>query len=141
MGTISKNFSYKEFEDSDKAKKSHIMNVITDTEVRDSVKALVLNVLQPLRDAWGGPLVISSGFRTPKLNKMIGGVETSQHLKGEAADVRCTDPIALARLAMRLELPYDQMIVYPDFVHFSHKLNGNQRGQLLYNKSYGGPKI
>lgn len=141
MGTISKNFSYKEFEDSDKAKKSHITNVITDTEVRDSVKALVLNVLQPLRDAWGGPLVISSGYRCKELNKLVGGVESSQHRKGEAADVRCTDPIALARLAIRLELPYDQMIVYPDFVHFSHKLNGNQRGQLLYNKSYSGPKI
>lgn len=141
MGTISSNFSYKEFEESDTARKNHIQNVITDTEVRDSVKALVLNVLQPLRDKWGGPLVINSGYRSPKLNRLVGGASTSQHVKGEAADVRCTDPVALARLAKRLNLPYDQMIVYPSFVHFSHKLNGNQRGQVLYSKTYGGPKI
>lgn len=141
MGTISKNFSYKEFEDSDKAKGRQIQNVITDTEVRDSVKALVLNVLQPLRDEWGGPLVINSGYRCKELNKLVGGVESSQHRKGEAADVGCTDPVALARLAKRLKLPYDQMILYPSFVHFSHKLNGEQRGQILYAKSYGGPKI
>lgn len=141
MGTISSNFSYKEFEESDTARKNHIQNVITDTEVRDSVKALVLNVLQPLRDKWGGPLVINSGYRSPKLNRLVGGASTSQHVKGEAADVGCTDPVALARLAKRLNLPYDQMIVYPSFVHFSHKLNGNQRGQVLYSKTYGGPKI
>lgn len=141
MGTISSNFSYKEFEESDTARKNHIQNVITDTEVRDSVKALVLNVLQPLRDKWGGPLEINSGYRSPKLNKLVGGASTSQHVKGEAADVRCTDPVALARLAKRLNLPYDQMIVYPSFVHFSHKLNGKQRGQVLYSKTYGGPKI
>lgn len=141
MGTISSNFSYKEFEESDTARKNHIQNVITDTEVRDSVKALVLNVLQPLRNKWGGPLVINSGYRSPKLNRLVGGASTSQHVKGEAADVRCTDPVALARLAKRLNLPYDQMIVYPSFVHFSHKLHGNQRGQVLYSKTYGGPKI
>lgn len=51
MGTISKNFSFAEFEKSDTAKRLRITNVITTTEVRDAVKALVLNVLQPLRDA------------------------------------------------------------------------------------------
>ena len=141
MGTISKNFSFSEFEESDLARKLHIQNVITTTEVRDSVKALVLNVLQPLRDAWGGPLEINSGYRTPKLNEAVGGVPTSQHAKGEAADVMCTDPVALARLAIQLELPFDQMILYPSFVHFSHRLDGKQRGQVLYAKSYGGPKI
>ena len=140
MGTCSKNFSFAEFEKSDTAKKLRITNVITTTEVRDAVKALVLNVLQPLRDAWGGPLNINSGYRCPALNEAVGGVDTSQHVKGEAADVACTDPLALARLAKRLCLPFDQMIVYPSFVHFSHRLNGEQRGQILYAKSYRGPK-
>ncbi len=140
MGTCSKNFSFVEFEKSDAAKRMRITNVITTTEVRDAVKALVLNVLQPLRDAWGGPLNINSGYRCKALNEAVGGVESSQHRKGEAADVACTDPLALARLAKRLKLPFDQMIVYPSFVHFSHKLNGKQRGQILYAKSYKGPK-
>lgn len=140
MGTISKNFSFAEFEKSDTASKLHIVNVIADWEVRDSIKALVENVLQPLRDAWGGPLNINSGYRCKALNEAVGGVESSQHRKGEAADVACTDPLALARLAKRLKLPFDQMIVYPSFVHFSHKMNGKQRGQILYAKSYKGPK-
>lgn len=140
MGTISKNFSFAEFEKSDTAKRLRITNVITTTEVRDAVKALVLNVLQPLRDAWGGPLNINSGYRCPALNEAVGGVDTSQHVKGEAADVACTDPLALARLAKRLKLPFDQMIVYPSFVHFSHRRDGEQRGQILYAKSYKGPK-
>ncbi len=141
MGTISKNFSYSEFEASDTAKVKRIQNAITDADVRDSVKALVENVLQPLRDAWGGPLKINSGFRCPALNKAVGGVKTSQHVKGEAADVACTDPVALARLAKLMKLPYDQMILYPTFVHFSHKRDGEQRGAVLYAPKYRGPRV
>lgn len=140
MAKISNDFSWSEFEKSDTAKRLRITNVITTTEVRDAVKALVLNVLQPLRDAWGGPLNINSGYRCPALNEAVGGVDTSQHVKGEAADVACTDPLALARLAKRLNLPFDQMIVYPSFCHFSHRRDGEQRGQILYAKSYKGPK-
>lgn len=141
MGTISKNFSYHEFEASDTAYKKGICNVITSFEVRDAVKALVDTVLQPLRDNWGKPLHINSGYRCPELNKEVGGKPTSQHLKGEACDVACDKPVELARLAAAMLLPYDQMIIYPTFVHFSHKLKGQQRAQILYNKSYKGEKI
>lgn len=143
MGTISKNFSYAEFEASDTARLRGINNTITSFEVRDAIKALVENVLQPLRDAWGGPLFIGprhSGYRCPALNKAVGGVANSQHQYGEAADCGCTDPLALAKLAKRMKLPFDQMIVYPSFVHFSHKLNGENRGEILYAASYKGPK-
>lgn len=139
MGTISKNFSFAEFEKSDTAKRLRITNVITTTEVRDAVKALVLNVLQPLRDAWGGPLKINSGYRCKALNEAVGGVETSQHVKGEAADVACTDPLALAKLVKRMRLPYDQMGVYASFVHFSYRRDGKNRGQIFYGKNYKGP--
>ena len=141
MGTISKNFSYSEFEASDKADEKGICNVITTFEVRDAVKALVDTVLQPLRDAWGKPLHVNSGYRCPQLNKEVGGMPTSQHVKGEAADVACDKPVELARLAKALRLPYDQMILYPTFVHFSHRMKGQQRGQTLYNKSYKGEKV
>ena len=141
MGTISKNFSYHEFEYSKKAEEKGICNVIRTFEVRDAVKALVETVLQPLRDNWGKPLHINSGYRCPMLNKEVGGRPTSQHVRGEAADVACDNPLALAQLAYDLGLPYDQMIIYPTFVHFSHKLKGEQRAQILYNKSYKGEKI
>ena len=141
MGTISRNFSYWEFEASETADRKGICNVINTFEVRDAVKALVLNVLQPLRDNWGKPLHINSGYRCPMLNKEVGGQPTSQHVKGEAADVACDKPVEMARLAAAMCLPYDQMIIYPTFVHFSHKLKGQQRAQILYHKSYKGEKV
>jgi hypothetical protein len=78
MGRISKNFSYSEFTKSDTAARKHIQNEITTFEVRDNIKALVDNLLQPLRDAWDAPLFINSGYRCPELNKAVGGVATSQ---------------------------------------------------------------
>ena len=141
MGTISENFSYREFERSDTAERKGITNVITTVEVRDSIKTLVDKVLQPLRNVWGEPLTVNSGYRCPELNREVGGVPTSQHVKGEAADVACETPRELAQLAYDLGLPYDQMIQYPTFVHFSHRLHGKQRGEVLYSKSYKGQKV
>jgi len=141
MGTISKNFSYREFEESETAKARGITNVISSFEVRDAIRELTNTVLQPLRDAWGQPLHVNSGYRCPKLNAAVGGAATSQHIKGEAADIKAEHPIKLAQLAYDLGLPYDQMIIYPTFVHFSHKLHGEQRRQVLYNKSYKGRRI
>lgn len=141
MGTITKDFSYREFERSEVADAKHICNVITSFEVRDSILALTENVLQPLRDAWGKPLTVNSGYRCKALNAAVGGVPTSQHVKGEAADIAAGDPVKLARLAVKLGLPFDQMILYPTFVHFSHKLTGEQRGQICYNWRYEGEKV
>lgn len=141
MGTISENFSYREFEKSATAEKKGITNVITNVTVRDSIKALVDEVLQPLRTAWGKPLDINSGYRCPELNMEVGGEPTSQHTKGEAADVACDSPLELARLACDLCLPFDQMGIYPTFVHFSHKLGGSQRGQIFYSRNYKGERL
>lgn len=149
MGTISKNFDYKEFEKTD-VPGMQVRNTITSTKVRDSIKALVDEVLQPLRDAWGEPLAINSGYRCPEVNKAVGGVPTSQHTKGEAADVcpfgrnghgDIETVRQLAQKAVELDLPFDQMILYPSFVHFSHRLKGEQRRQILYNKRYTGKKL
>jgi uncharacterized protein YcbK (DUF882 family) len=137
---ISKSFTFEEFTKSDTAKTHHINNAITDWDVRDNIIALVENVLQPLRDAWGQPIFINSGYRCKELNELVGGVETSQHRTGQAADCGVSDPYALAKLAKTLTLPYDQLIVYPSFVHFSHKRDGENRGQILYNKKWKGPK-
>lgn len=141
MGTITKDFSYREFEKSDIADRKGICNVITSIDVRDSILALTENVLQPLRDAWGKPLKVNSGYRCKALNAAVGGVPTSQHVKGEAADIAAGDSVKLARLAVKLGLPFDQMILYPTFVHFSHRLNGEQRGQICYNWRYKGEKV
>ena len=139
MGDISKNFSYKEFENSDTAKRVGIDNTIP-YELRPNVKALVDNVLQPLRDVWG-VMKINSGYRCKRLNELVGGVETSQHASAEAADVACSNPYALVKLAIDLNLPFDQIGLYDTFVHISHKCNSKQRNQIFYDKSYKGAKL
>lgn len=148
MGTISKNFSYREFEDSRIADDHGICNVITSFSVRDAVQALTLEVLQPLRDAIGLPVVISSGYRVKALNTLIGGSASSQHMKGEAADIYVLkedgtryDSEQLALVVAALQLPYDQLIVYESFIHVSHKLKGEQRGRIMFDKSYTGLKV
>lgn len=135
MGTISKNFDWREFEVSD----SHpeIKNIIPEA-IKPAIAELVNTVLQPLRDIVQKPLHINSGYRGEILNQIVGGVKTSQHTKGEAADVAWVVPAELAMVVKRTGLPYDQMIIYPTFVHISHKRGGEQRGQILYARSYRG---
>lgn len=144
MGTINKDFSYKEFEASPTADRKGICNVITSFAVRDAVKELVETVLQPLRNTVGHPLRISSGYRCPELNREVNGVPNSQHIKGEAADIAAADPYLLAKVvrsAPDIWNEVDQMILYPTFVHISHRKGGPQRRQLLYNKSYKGERL
>lgn len=143
MGTISKNFSYREFEHSESAIAAGITNVITEVRVSDAVKALTLTVLQPLRDETGSAITISSGFRCKELNELVGGTATSQHPNGEAADIwsRTHTSLELARIIVEKKLPFDQLILYPTFVHVSHKLEGVQRCQILYNRRYKGETI
>lgn len=138
MGDISKNFSLQEFEKSDTATRLGINNTIKDGFIKENIKALVDNILQPLRDKWGEPLFINSGYRCPQLNKEVGGVPTSQHCIGQASDVGCIDPYALAQLAKMMRLDYDQCILYPSFVHFSYRKDGENRGQLLYSSKWKG---
>lgn len=140
MGNISRNFSYSEFEKSDTATRLGINNTIKDGLIKENIKALVDYILQPLRDKWGGPLFINSGYRCLQLNKAVGGVPTSQHCLGQASDVGCTDPYTLAKLAKWMRLDYDQCILYPSFVHFSYRKDGGNRGQLLYAPSWRGRK-
>ena len=144
MGTITRDFSYREFEASATAERKGICNVITSFAVRDAVKELTLTVLQPLRDRVGHPLRINSGYRCPELNRAVGGVPTSQHVKGEAADVAAADPYLLAKVVRdtpEIWNEVDQMILYPAFIHLSHRRGGPQRRQLLYNRRYSGERL
>ena len=83
---ITKNFSMEELVASNTARMKGIDNT-PDKEVEARLVQLAQQVLQPLRDSYGKPIKISSGYRCQALNKAIGGVSTSQHLKGEAVDI------------------------------------------------------
>jgi hypothetical protein len=136
---ISKHFNYEEFEFSQKANELGIDNHIPSDKIRFAIRLLVLNLLQPLRDKVQRPLVLNSGYRSPALNKAVGGAKDSQHLKGEAADIFCKDAmevLLLAQIIFRYSLPFDQMILHDSLLHLSFKPDGKQRHQILYNKSY-----
>ena len=83
---ITKNFSMEELVASDTARMKGIDNT-PDKEAETRLVQLAQQVLQPLRNSYGKPIKISSGYRCWALTKAIGGVSTSQHLKGEAVDI------------------------------------------------------
>lgn len=150
MGTISKNFSWSEFEKTSRTAELAnigVRNVIPTFEIRDAVLALVTKLLQPIRDTLGKPMVIGSGYRCPELNKIVGGAKNSQHMKGEASDIslgNMTEVYRFGRLVKttpNLFKEVDQMILYDTFVHLSHKRLGPQRNMILYDKSYKGRRI
>ena len=82
-------------------------------DARAALTQLVDNVLDPLREVWGAPLYVTSGYRCPALNRAVGGVPHSQHILGQAADVT-TGTIdgnrRLWQLLQSLKLPVDQVI-------------------------------
>ena len=79
-------FSLPEFLYSETALKNGISN-LPDFWVIDNIREKLLPALNELREAWGSPINITSGFRCKELNDKIGGVKTSLHLKGLAADL------------------------------------------------------
>ena len=112
---------------------------IDNTPPRSAVTALhelVDHVLDPLREAWGGPIHVNSGYRCPELNKAVGGTPYSQHQRGEAADITVGTPARnrrLLALIKRLNLPVDQCIDEKGcrWIHVSHRAGHNRR---LYMK-------
>lgn len=91
---LTDNFTLEELIKSSTATKLNIDNNPTE-EITSNLLELSTKILQPIRNVYGKPIVISSGYRCTKLNKAVGGVSTSQHCKGEAADIRTiSDSIA-----------------------------------------------
>ena len=108
--------------------------------VEENLQALVDNVLDPVRERYGKPIKVNSGFRCPIHNRTVRGVVGSQHMKGEAADII---PVSSEKIKVKSELErlvkiieelgkFDQLIIYPTFVHVSWKRSGGNRKQVLY---------
>ena len=90
-GYLTPHFKLTEFTASATATRKQIANVPTQTEV-ENIRNLCTKVLEPLREFAGRPIRITSGFRSAALNKAVGGAPSSQHLKGEAADIHVDSP-------------------------------------------------
>ena len=82
-----KHFSIRELSRSETASRKGINNT-PNSAIVSALTALIDNVLDPLREKWGAPIIVTSGYRCPALNRAIGGASGSQHTKGEAADIR-----------------------------------------------------
>ena len=82
----SKYFKLEELLQSDTALAASIENLPSWSDV-DNLRELAVSVLDPIRQAWGQPLKVTSGYRSPQLNAAVGGVPTSGHLEGCAADI------------------------------------------------------
>ena len=134
-----KYFTIQELTISNTAQRKGIDNT-PDQKAAAALTALVANVLDPLREAWGRPIVVNSGYRCPKLNRAVGGVARSQHTKGEAADIRTLsnrrwENEQLFKLIVQLKLPFDQLIDEHGYswIHVSYSESKNRR-QVLHVK-------
>lgn len=118
-------------------------------EFQGNVRVLVANVLDQAREKLGMPITVNSGYRCQKHNAEVGGVPRSQHMVGEAADIR---PAAnenhngnenLKRLARIIveNGKFDQLILYPTFLHVSYKRSGANRHIILKKTASGYQRI
>lgn len=87
MEKITKNFTYDELIYSATANRMGIDNTPSKDE-KESLIKLAKEILQPIRDKWGGPIVVTSGYRCEAVNRAVGGAKTSQHRLGQAADIK-----------------------------------------------------
>lgn len=128
-----KHFKLEDFTKSATAEKNNISNIPDEEETRNLV-ALVMQVLDPLREKYGHPITVNSGYRSPELNKKVGGASSSQHTKGQAADITAGSKAENKKLFDLLkEMDFDQLINENDYtwVHVSYKRIGYNRKQTL----------
>ena len=143
---LSKNLSLAEVIRSETAKRKGISNMPTEAHIAN-FKLLAEKVFQPIREHFGCPIHISSGYRSKALNESIKGSSTSQHCSGEAIDIDM-DGTAITNAAIfnyiKDNLEFDQLIwefgtdANPDWVHVSYESTGKQRKQILKAKKAGG---
>lgn len=128
-----KYFTLNELTRSDTATKNKIDNTPTAEAVKN-LTVLVDKVLDPLREMYGKPIYISSGYRCPALNKAVGGVPGSQHKTGQAADINQRRREENARVFKLIEenLDFDQLLWENggQWVHVSYRADGKNRRQV-----------
>jgi len=136
---LSKNLSLAEVIRSETAKRKGISNMPTEAHI-ENFKLLAEKVFQPIREHFGVPIHISSGYRSAALNTAIKGSGSSQHCSGEAIDIDMDGTsITNAQIFnyIKENLEFDQLIwefgtdTNPDWVHVSYESTGKQRKMML----------
>lgn len=137
---LSKNLTLKECTKSLTASRLGLENQPGEKEVAN-LKAIAENVFQPIRDHFGVPIYVSSGYRSPKLNSAIGGSRTSQHCQGRALDLDADifGRVTNAEIFHYIKdcLDFDQLIwefgddTNPAWVHVSYNSPTENRGRVM----------
>lgn len=133
-------FTIKELSYSKTAEEKNINNS-PDINIQEHLKELI-KFLNPLREAWGKPILVSSGFRCPELNKAVNGSKTSAHLTGYAVDLvpkdmkDWNDFITFLKDYLKNKL-FDQFIIETSgsfkWVHLGLYNNKNQQRRMMFN--------
>lgn len=130
-----KYFTIAELTSSSTAKARKIDNMPPDSAITHNLEQLTEKILDPLREAYGKPITVNSGYRCPALNAAVNGSRTSDHLKGMAADITGgskAENKKLFELIKKLNLPFKQLIDEKNlsWVHVSYD-SGNIKRQIL----------
>ena len=128
------NFKFSELIHSDTAIKKNINNM-PDINSLDCMLDLIYFCLQPIREDFNLPLIITSGYRCAEVNKIVGGASNSQHLKGQAADfiIKNKTPAEIINQILKTNIEFDQLInEYNRWVHISFVKGKNRRQILKY---------
>ena len=133
---LSNHFTLKEFTVSETADKLGIDNslcVASDTYIVSNLEMLCRFTLEPIRKFLGCPVRVSSGYRCKRLNMEVGGSPTSDHCNGLAADIYFDDFAKkwyeVVMLLITSAIPFDQLIVYKNFLHIG--VGAAMRRQVL----------
>lgn len=135
---LTEHFTLEEMVLSQEAARSGLRNMPNAHQV-ESLRALCENVLEPLRARVKRPIIVSSGYRSKTLNARIGGSPSSQHCRGEAADIMIPGmgTAEVVDLIRGMKLPFDQVIdEFSRWVHVSH--SALQRRAVLTARRVGG---
>jgi hypothetical protein len=142
---LSANFTLKELTKSDTATRLGLDNT-PDDETIENLKLLCEKVLQPVREHFGQSVTVNSGYRSPESNAAVGGSKTSDHCKGQAADIEING-VANPDLAQWImdNLEYTQLILefytqgQPNsgWVHVSYDPNNLKKQELTATKIAG----
>lgn len=133
-------FTLKELMHSNVALQNDIVNLPPrheEARVYLNLMALVNGLLDPIRDKFATPMIITSGYRCERLNKLVGGVDNSQHMKGEAVDFCFAGfnkkEMIEAFFEIAEEFNFDQMIYYKKkgIIHISYSRKENRYQMIM----------
>lgn len=130
---ISKHITYDEATLSPTAIRNGISNQPNEEQLHN-MQQVAENLFEPLRKLYGKPIKINSFFRSEKLNKLVGGSLSSQHVKGQAIDITAGSKEENKKLfELAKTLDFDQLINEYNFswVHISYKTSGNRKQILV----------